>query len=133
MSDVTEVFRKYLGDSEADKQALEAERLIVDVTEDILREMDRRGVKKVDLARKLHKSKSFVSSTLDGSRNLTLRTLSQIAYVLGLKARVQFIDHAENYAAYPNVVRFVQARDFENVINEIQFSQAATQAEVANW
>ena len=83
-----DVFHKRLGTSEADKKALEAERLIVAVTERILLMMRRENFSKAELARRLGKSKSFVSATLDGSRNLTLRTLSSIAYALNLRVDV---------------------------------------------
>lgn len=112
--EVTKVFEKYLGTSEADRRALEAERAIALVTERLLAEMRKQSVSKAELARRLGKSKSFVSATLDGSRNLTLRTLTHIAYVLGLKVAFELrkedpqpkkmgqILFFANYQAQPN-------------------------------
>jgi len=83
---------KYIGDSEAAARAMAHEKLIVDVTQDLLLCMERDGVSMAALGRKLNKSRAFISATLDGSRNMTLRTLSGIAHALGLRAEVKFHD-----------------------------------------
>jgi len=65
-----------------------SERLIFNTTEDILLAMQDSGVSQTDLAKKMGKSKSYISQILDGSRNLTLKTLSDITYALGAEVRL---------------------------------------------
>lgn len=45
--------------------------------------MDDTGVSKVELARRLGRSPSYVTRLLDGQRNVTLKTLVQVAHALG--------------------------------------------------
>lgn len=68
------------------------EKLIVDVTQDLLLVMERDGVSMAALGRTLGKSRAFISSTLNGERDITLRTLSVISFALGLRPRVSFHD-----------------------------------------
>lgn len=64
------------------------ERLIFNTTEDILLAMQDTGISHTELARKLGKSKAFVSQLLDGTRNMTLKTLADISYALGVDSKV---------------------------------------------
>ncbi|WP_447875849.1 helix-turn-helix domain-containing protein [Serratia fonticola] len=64
------------------------ERLQFNTTEDIILAMQDAGINQSDLARKLGRSKSYVSQLLEGRRNMTLKTLSDIAYAIGAEARV---------------------------------------------
>jgi transcriptional regulator with XRE-family HTH domain len=59
------------------------ERLITEVTESIWEAMERAGVKKSELAKRMDATKGYVSQVLSGSRNMTLRTLSDICFALG--------------------------------------------------
>ena len=61
------------------------EELILQVTETLTQALDEAGVTKAELARRLGKSPGFVSQVLGGGRNLTLRTLSDIAAALALR------------------------------------------------
>ncbi len=70
-----------------DKQFAQ-DKLIFNVTEDLLLAMEDLKVKKSDLARRLGKSKANVSSMLDGDRNMTLRTLASICFELGVNVDV---------------------------------------------
>lgn len=81
--------------SEYDKKLYNREALMMDVTEDFLVVMEDMEVNKSDLAKMLCKSKSFISQTLSGSRNITLRTLADMAYVLGVKVKVSFEPNIE--------------------------------------
>ena len=64
------------------------EALIVDVAEKIWGAMESERVTKADLAERLGKSKAFVSQMLDGSRNMTLRSLADIAHSMGYRVRL---------------------------------------------
>lgn len=73
----------YISDRE-----MASERLVFNTTEDILLAMQDTGITKRELAKKLGKSASHVSQLLDGTRNMTLKTLSDISYALGAEAKV---------------------------------------------
>ncbi len=64
------------------KMILGQERLILEVTEMICETMEEAGISRTELADRLGKSKGHVSQLLDGSRNMTLRTLADIFTVL---------------------------------------------------
>lgn len=75
--------------SPENQRLLRQEELILEVTEAILEAMEREGITKTELARRMGKSKGFVSQILSGSRNLTLRTLADAATALEMVARVR--------------------------------------------
>jgi transcriptional regulator with XRE-family HTH domain len=64
------------------EQLVEEERLILEASELIHRLMGEEGVSRSGLARLIGKSKGHISQLLDGRRNMTLRTLAQLAYAL---------------------------------------------------
>src|ERR1022692_4037273 len=66
---------------------LEQEILLVSATELICQLIEQDGVSRAELARRIGKSKAFVTQLLSGSRNITLRTLADVAWALG--ARVE--------------------------------------------
>ena len=68
------------------------EKLIVDAAEEIWAAMEKPQCSKAQLAAALGKSKAFVSQILDGSRNMTLRTLADIAFALDKKVCVRLLD-----------------------------------------
>jgi transcriptional regulator with XRE-family HTH domain len=65
------------------ERLLAQERLILDATEAIVELLEEQKISRQELARRLGKSKSFVSQLLSGERNMTLRTLADLGYVLG--------------------------------------------------
>jgi transcriptional regulator with XRE-family HTH domain len=74
--------------SKAEDRAYAREDLVYNVTEDILVALEDLEVSKKDLARKLGKSKSYVTQLLSGARNMTLGTLSDICFALDLTPKV---------------------------------------------
>jgi hypothetical protein len=58
------------------------ERTILEMTELICKLMQEKDVAKKDLAERLGKSKSFITQLLSGSRNMTVRTLSDVLWAL---------------------------------------------------
>lgn len=68
------------------------EGFILDVTEEIWDAMTQQGISKADLARLLSSSKANITQLLSGSRNMTLRTLSDIAEALEQKIHFYFED-----------------------------------------
>lgn len=61
------------------------EELILDVTERLTEALHEMGVTQAELARRLGRTPGFVSQLLGGGRNLTLRTIADIAVALDLR------------------------------------------------
>lgn len=74
--------------SRAEDRAFAREGLIYNVTEDLLVLMEQQGVSKKELARRLGRSRSYVTQLLSGTRNMTLGTLSDICFALGTEPRI---------------------------------------------
>ena len=82
-------FRDLLGADENDPDAL-TEDLVLDVTEQLYRRMQERGMRPSELAKRLGVSRAFVSQLLNGKSNMTLRTLVGVAFALSLRIRIEF-------------------------------------------
>ncbi len=81
----------FLGDkifSNTEERAYAREDFVYNVTEDILVALEDLDVSKKELARRLGKSRSYITQILSGSRNMTLGSLSDICYALGTKPRI---------------------------------------------
>lgn len=74
--------------SDSEERSYQRDDLIVNVTEDLLVAMEDLNISKTELAKRLSKSKAYVSQILDGSRNMTLSTLSDICFALGVKPKI---------------------------------------------
>lgn len=74
--------------SEAARRLLRQEELILDVTCTLAEALDREGMMKTSLAQNLGRTKGFVSQLLAGGRNLTLRTIADMADALGYRVKV---------------------------------------------
>jgi transcriptional regulator with XRE-family HTH domain len=70
------------------RRLLRQEELILEITEALIEALENEGISKTDLASKLGKSKGFVSQILAGGRNLTLRTIADVADSLGCRINV---------------------------------------------
>ena len=93
---------------------VEAERLILEVSELILEKMEQSDISHTELAGRLGKSKSHVSRLLRGDRNMTLRTLAEICYSLSYRASLNFqplqtVEDAEQTAPDQRIERPVGA------------------------
>jgi len=72
------------------RRLLREEELILDVTEALSEMLEEEGVTQTMLAQRLGKTKGLVSQILAGGRNLTLRTIADIADALGYRVRIVF-------------------------------------------
>jgi transcriptional regulator with XRE-family HTH domain len=81
------------------------EQLIVAVAEHIWEKMEAHDVTKADVAAALGKSKAFITQVLNGTRNMTLRTLSDIAFALDAKVNVEFTPRRQ-VVAYGSALSF---------------------------
>ncbi len=86
--------------SDAEEKTFAREELVYNVTEDILVALEDLEITKKELARRLGKSRSFVTQVLSGARNMTLGTLSDICFSIGARPRITLtIDKAETREA----------------------------------
>ena len=65
------------------------EDLILEVTNRLTEALEAAGVTKAELAKRIGRSPGFVSQVFGGGRNLTLRTISDIAAALSLRPTLQ--------------------------------------------
>jgi len=96
----------WLEQSIENRRVYSQEGLILEISELIWGELEKRNWNQARLAQELGKSKAHVSQLLNGSRNMTLRTLSDIAFALGLEVRVGFCEpgHAEDWESITAVI-----------------------------
>lgn len=71
------------------KRLVAQERLIADAQEEIGRLLKEKKVSRAELAKRLNKSKSFVTQLLNSGRNLTLRTIADVFTALGSEVTVK--------------------------------------------
>jgi transcriptional regulator with XRE-family HTH domain len=64
------------------------EGLVTEAGEFIARLMREQRVTKAELARRLGKSRAYITQMLSGSRNLTVRTLAEAACALGVEVKL---------------------------------------------
>jgi plasmid maintenance system antidote protein VapI len=67
------------------------------VTARIYEMLDNNGKTKADLARILKTSRAAITSMLGGDRNLTLNTITEIAWHFGKAPRMEFIDLGDGW------------------------------------
>ena len=79
---------------------IEVEYLLLTAQDLILSAMNEQEISKSELARRLGVSPANVTQLLSGDRNLTLKTLADIAYVLGLRVSLDLTPIAR--LAYEN-------------------------------
>lgn len=87
-------YSEFEASSVASRRLLRQEELILKATEVLSQQLELQRVSKVELARRLGKSKAFVTQVLSGGRNLTLRTLADFADALGCRAELSLCDDA---------------------------------------
>jgi transcriptional regulator with XRE-family HTH domain len=118
-------YPKDKGFSRAEEKAYAREELVYNVTEDLLVLLEDLDISKKELARRLGKSKSYVTQVLSGARNMTLGTLSDICFVLGFKPEVKLpvgdgsMHISKHKAQWQNVIQNNQftAKTKSNVIS----------------
>ena len=63
--------------------------------------MEKEDVTKAELAKRLGKSKAFVTQMLSGSRNMTIHTLADVAFVLGYKIELDPVTSKQRWVRTP--------------------------------
>jgi len=64
------------------------EGLIADAAELVARLMEEQGVNKAELARRLGKSRAWVTQLLSGKANMTMRTFAEVVHALGAQVKL---------------------------------------------
>jgi transcriptional regulator with XRE-family HTH domain len=64
------------------RRLVNQESLILEATELICELMQQQGISRKDLADRIGRTRGFISQVLNGSQNMTLRTLADLAYAL---------------------------------------------------
>ncbi len=72
-------------------------RIVQGASEVIRALMDREGVSKAELARRVGKSRAYVTQSLGGDRNMTLGTLARFADALNADVRVDLEPRDETH------------------------------------
>lgn len=90
------------------------EELILDVTERLTEALRDTGMTRAELARRLGRTPGFVSQVFAGGRNLTLRTISDVAAALSLRPALELSPVRES-ASRPVQRMAVLARDRSGV------------------
>jgi antitoxin component HigA of HigAB toxin-antitoxin module len=78
-----------LTDTLEKRRSFEQELAVFNATELLSGVMEERGITKADLARMLGTSRANVTNMLSGRRNLTVRTLADVAAVLGVRVKFE--------------------------------------------
>jgi|tagenome__1003787_1003787.scaffolds.fasta_scaffold20500693_2 transcriptional regulator with XRE-family HTH domain len=73
------------------ERLLAQESLILEVTEEICRVLQETKMSRQELAKRLGKSKGFVTQVLSGDRNMTLRTAADLATALDHRLQVRAV------------------------------------------
>jgi transcriptional regulator with XRE-family HTH domain len=81
------------------RRLLRQEELILEVTEALAGALQQSGTSKVELAKRLGKSRAFVSQVLSGGRNLTLRTIADLADALDCRLVMKACPRDRRFAA----------------------------------
>lgn len=85
---MTDFLERWATDSDENAKLVAQELLITEVTEAIWEAMEEVGINKTELANRMGATKGYISQVLSGSRNMTLRTLSNICCALGQKPTI---------------------------------------------
>ena len=82
MSQILTDYERFEQSSARNRALLCEEGLILDVTEAISEVMQKEGITKAQLAKRMGRTKGFITQLLSGDRNLTLRTLAGVVDAL---------------------------------------------------
>jgi transcriptional regulator with XRE-family HTH domain len=70
------------------RRLLSIEALVAEASEAIAKLMAEQNVSKADLARRLNKSRAWVTQLLSGKANMTIRTLAEVVYTLDAELKL---------------------------------------------
>lgn len=101
--------RRQTASPEAQRE-YEAERLAAWAADLIAKEMAEQDLSKSELAKRLGRSRAFVTQVLSGQRNLTLRTFADLAWACGHRVVVTAEPLREGQSVSPPVTPYKRRR-----------------------
>ena len=107
------------------RKLVEQETLIADAQELVCEVLERAKMSRQQLATALGKSKGFVSQLLSGERNMTLRTLADLAYATGHRVELRAVplEKSKHYGALASsLVWTTAAPDTSGEVYRMAFS-----------
>lgn len=108
------------------------EQAIITFTEDLCLAMERVGVSRAELARRLGTSQAYVTKILRGNANFTLRTMARIALALGLEFRTHLAPRGSR-THWLDDLAFVEANEYEVTDGVPVDATAAREGYDENW
>lgn len=90
-------YEEFESSTDENRRLLRQEELILEVTMALFGSMGKAEISKSQLAERLGKSPAFVTQILSGGRNLTLRTIADVADALGSKVTIH-MSRPEDFA-----------------------------------
>ena len=81
------------------RKEMAIESLVAEAAEGIAQLMAAQNLSKADVARRLNKSRAWVTQLLNGKANMTIRTLAEVTFALGGQLSIQ--SKLEHKAATP--------------------------------
>ncbi len=87
---MNDFFTQWANENPENARLLTQELLITEVTEAIYKAMEEAGVNKSELADRMSATKGYITQVLSGSRNMTLRTLADFCFALGVRPAFNF-------------------------------------------
>lgn len=119
---MTNFFEKWRDENNERKRLYAQEKYILDISEKLWEQLEKQDISKTQLANRLGKSKSYVSQLLNGSRNMTIRTLADISFVLGVEPHTHFLlkDDEREWLQFGkvNVLQCGQANELFSVCSD---------------
>lgn len=116
---MSDIISSWIAESRENEREFHRQALIIDVAEAISQKMEERQVNKSALAKLLEKTTSYVTQVLTGSRNMTLSTLSDLAFALDAKVKISVVDSDKEedwrYEDFHFAPLVFQAQDLEQV------------------
>lgn len=106
--------------SREDQMLYEEERLVLEVTEAICELMQKQGIKRSALARKLGFDKSYITQILDGSSNMTLKTIANIFAALDSRAKINTYPLINQIESFSGQSEFSENYYFPNYTKQIE-------------
>lgn len=70
------------------RKQVSAETLVAEASELIAKLMAKENMSKADLARRLNRSRAWVTQLLSGRANMTIRTLAEVSFALGAEVKL---------------------------------------------
>lgn len=121
------------GTDESFHRLLAQESLILDVTEEICRVLESTKINRQELAKRLGKSKGFVTQVLSGERNMTLRTAADLATALDHRLHVKAVPTAKA-ASGGTAPLYISIANFQKEIGKLPSGHSAQIAALsAGW